>query len=166
MKTKVTLSLYSKIISAIIIIALAVGCVLCYSEPIASGVMLVILLSLLIGASIYSPLSVTATPEEVSVNSLMRRTYFPMKGIESATPFQPTMGAIRIFASGGFMGYWGEFREGDIGRYTAFYGRSSRCILLRLRNGAKYVIGTDDPAALADYINTHIPPATTQPNRN
>lgn len=53
-----------------------------------------------------------------------------MRDIERVELFQPTMGAIRIFASGGFMGYWGVFRESDIGRYYGFYGKASDCFLV------------------------------------
>lgn len=60
---------------------------------------------------------------------------------------QPTMGAIRICGSGGFFGWYGWFREGDIGKYFAYYGKSSDCFLVTLKDGRKYMLGcTDAPA--------------------
>ena len=79
-----------------------------------------------------------------------------MRNVESVELFMPTMGAIRIFASGGFMGYWGIFREGDIGRYYGFYGKASDCFLVRMKNGDKYVLGCENPKIMVDYINANI----------
>lgn len=79
-----------------------------------------------------------------------------MRNVKSAELFQPTMGSIRICASGGYMGYWGIFREGDIGQYTAFYGKASDCFLIRLKNGDKYVLGCEAPASMVDYIKSQI----------
>ncbi|MDE6272144.1 MAG: PH domain-containing protein [Muribaculaceae bacterium] len=86
----------------------------------------------------------------------MRRKKIQMRNVESVQLFQPTMGAIRIFGSGGFMGYWGIFREGDIGRYYGFYGKASDCFLIRMKNGDKYVIGCAQPGKMADYIRSQI----------
>ncbi len=79
-----------------------------------------------------------------------------MQNVASVELFQPTMGAIRICGSGGFMGYWGLFREGDIGRYYAFYGKASDCFLVRMKNGDKYVLGCDQPQKMVDYIESQI----------
>lgn len=77
-----------------------------------------------------------------------------MRDIERVELFQPTMGAIRIFASGGFMGYWGVFRESDIGRYYGFYGKASDCFLVKMKIGDKYVLGCDNPQKIVDYIES------------
>lgn len=79
-----------------------------------------------------------------------------MSEVENVELFQPTMGAIRICASGGFMGYWGTFREGDIGNYYAFYGKASDCFLVRMKNGKKYVLGCNQPDKMIDYIKSQI----------
>lgn len=79
-----------------------------------------------------------------------------MRDVESVELFQPTMGSIRICASGGFMGYWGIFREGDIGRYYGFYGKASDCFLVRLKNGDKYVLGCNNHDKMVDYIYSQI----------
>ena len=50
------------------------------------------------------------------------------------------MGARRLFGSGGFFGYWGIFKEGDVGRYAAYFGKASDCFLVRMKNGDKYVV--------------------------
>ncbi|WP_353738430.1 PH domain-containing protein [Paramuribaculum intestinale] len=62
-------------------------------------------------------------PESIFMGSLCKSRKISVRDIECVELFQPTMGAIRIFASGGFMGYWGVFRESDIGRYYVFLAR-------------------------------------------
>ena len=90
------------------------------------------------------------------MGSVFKRKRIPMCEVVSVELFQPTMGAIRIFGSGGYMGYWGIFREGDIGRYYAFYGKASDCFLVRTKNGDKYVLGCSNPEKMVDYINSQI----------
>ena len=76
-----------------------------------------------------------------------------MRMVENVDLFQPTMGTYRLFGSGGFMGYWGLFREGGIGRYAAYYGKASDCFLVKLRNGDKYVLGCTNPSGMVAYIS-------------
>ena len=75
------------------------------------------------------------------MGSLCKSRKISVRDIERVELFQPTMGAIRIFASGGFMGYWGVFRESDIGRYYVFFGKASDCFL-------------DNPQKIVDYIES------------
>lgn len=86
----------------------------------------------------------------------MRKQRLMMHNVESVELFQPTMGAIRIFGSGGYMGYWGIFRESDIGRYVAYYGKASDCFLVRMKNGDKYVLGCEHPRLMVNYISSQI----------
>jgi len=79
-----------------------------------------------------------------------------MADVNSVELFKPTMGAIRVCASGGFMGYWGIFKEGDIGKYTAYYAKASDCFLVRLNNGDQYVLGCKVPYKMVDYIKSQI----------
>lgn len=88
------------------------------------------------------------------MGSLCKSRKISVRDIERVELFQPTMGAIRIFASGGFMGYWGVFRESDIGRYYGFYGKASDCFLVKMKIGDKYVLGCDNPQKIVDYIES------------
>ena len=118
--------------------------------------LLVIYLILLVSSLFYGASYIKADNNNIIMGSILKCRKIPMQNLESIKLFQPTMGAIRIFASGGFMGYWGIFREGDIGRYYAFYGKASDCFLVRMKNGDKYVLGCDNPDKMVDYINSHI----------
>lgn len=94
-------------------------------------------------------------PEYIFMGSLCKSRKISVRDIECVELFQPTMGAIRIFASGGFMGYWGVFRESDIGRYYVFFlARLSDCFLVKMKIGDKYVLGCDNPQKIVDYIES------------
>lgn len=157
MKSNVRLSTYSLIITLAVTGALLAGCVVTFHETAAFFWLLAILLVLVGFSLIYAPISIYADDYEIGVRSVLRTHRIPMTDIESVELFQPTMGAIRVCASGGYMGYWGIFREGDVGRYEAYYGKSSDCFLVRMKNGDLYVLGCLNPQAMVDYINRRLP---------
>lgn len=66
------------------------------------------------------------------------------------------MGALRICGSGGFFGYWGWFKERDLGKYFAYYGKSSDCFLVTLKSGNKYMLGCTEPEEMVDFINKNL----------
>lgn len=99
---------------------------------------------------------IKADSNNIYLGSVFGSEKIPMSEVESVELFQPTMGALRICGSGGFMGYWGIYREGDIGKYYAFYGKASDCFLVRLNNGKQYVLGCNQPDKMVDYIKSQI----------
>ena len=54
------------------------------------------------------------------------------------------------------MGYWGLFKEGDVGNYIAFIGKSSDCFMIRMKNGDKYVLGCKNPKMMVTEIKKKI----------
>lgn len=159
MKSKVRLSRYSLVVTFVILVALFIACILTVRERIPFLILLSMYLILIVTGLIYAPVSICADTETIVLKSILRRRKLLLRDVESVQRFSPTMGAIRIIGSGGFMGYWGIFKEGDIGRYMAFYGKASDCFLLRLKNGDKYVPGCENPQAMADYIQSRLPAA-------
>lgn len=152
MKSKINLSLFSIVLTAITCLAFFIGCIATVHEEPFFFILLAIYLILIFCALFYGTAYIKATTDHVIMGSLLKSRKILVRNIESVELFQPTMGAIRIFASGGFLGYWGIFREGDIGRYYAFYGKASDCFLIRMKNGDKYVLGCENPSAMVDYI--------------
>lgn len=118
--------------------------------------LLFIYLILIVCALFYGASYIKADSDHVIMGSIFRKRKILIFNIKSVELFQPTMGAISICASGGFMGYWGIFKEGDIGRYYAFYGKASDCFIIYMKNGDKYILGCENPSAMVDYINSQI----------
>ena len=112
---------------------------------------------LLIISLCYCPLSVEVTNEAIMVNrALSFAKRLPLHEIESVKLCPPTMGAFRICGSGGFLGYWGWFRERDLGKYFAYHGKASDCFLVTMKNGRKYMLGCRNSREMVDYINSRI----------
>lgn len=101
----------------------------------------------------YAPLSVSVTASKgLVVRRPLTALRIPSEMISSVRRCPPTMGAMRICGSGGFMGYWGWFRERDLGRYFAYYGKSSDCFLVTLTDGRKYMIGCEAPDEILNQL--------------
>jgi len=156
MKSRVELSIYSSAITIVVIGLLLFGIYATSDNPDRCMLIAFITVAILAFAMFYCPLYISANEEELRVKSPLRSHKIPMRRIVNVGRFQPTMGSIHICGSGGFMGYWGMFREGDVGRYMAFYGKSSDCFIIRLDNGDKYVLGCGNPDAFVKYINLQI----------
>lgn len=156
MKSKIVYSGYSRGLTLVLTAAMLVICIIAFKEVVAFVILLSILLVLWLSSLLYGPWYIDVTPDYIIMGSLLRRKKLLMRDVESVQLFQPTMGALRLWASGGFMGYWGIFMEKDVGRYYAFYGKSSECFLVRMKNGDKYVLGCADPVKMVDYISGHL----------
>lgn len=155
MKSKIKLSSFSLWLTIIMLVVMVAACVATFDEPAVFYCLLPIPVILLVCIA-YAPLSIRVDNSYITVVRLLKNRKILMRNVESVQLFQPTLGAIRIWASGGFMGYWGIFREGDIGRYEAFYGKASDCFLVRMKNGDKYVLGCENPAAMVEFIKSKI----------
>ena len=154
MKSKIRLSKYALLLTIIVTIVLIVCCILTYKEEPIFWVILSILIVLLLFGLLYGPTQIIVNGEYLIIKSCLLKRHIRIRNIDSVELFQPTMGAIRICASGGYFGYWGMFREGDIGRYAGYYGRASDCFLIRMKNGDKYVLGCENPEEMVEYIKS------------
>lgn len=80
----------------------------------------------------------------------------PVSSIRRICLVSPTMSERRLFASGGYYGYWGWFSEATLGRYFAYYGKASDCFLVKLDDGRKYMLGCQDPAEIVEAITRQL----------
>lgn len=156
MRSNIRLSAYATIITLLIFTLMLIGCISVYGSHRNFFILLLICGVIVIYSLIYAPLAIELDSDRIRIISFLRKHSLPIDKVVSVELFQPTMGAIRLCASGGFMGHWGLYREGDIGRYMAFYGKSSDCFLIRMKNGDKYVLGCENPAAMVNYINSRV----------
>lgn len=156
MKSKIRYSRYVAVGTAVIFAVIFICCVAMVNEKPACYALLSIFLVLIFFALFYGVYYIKADASYVVLHSILWRKKILVRNIESVELFTPTMGAIRILGSGGFMGYWGLFKEGDIGRYYAFYGKSSDCFLVRMKNGDKYVLGCENPEKMVEYIKSQM----------
>ncbi len=155
MKSRVRLSTFSTIITIVVIAFLLLA--IYFSIGTYKFIPACVITVVLLGFSLwFSPLSISLDANKININSSLHIKSIPYDTIATVERFQPTMGAKRKLGSGGFMGYWGMFAEGDVGNYTAFYGKSSDCFLITLKDGGKYVLGCNDPDKMVNEIKRHL----------
>lgn len=159
MKRKVSLSTYSIIIS-ILGIAIFVGLMIVnlnhgidwLAYALAASLVLICSLSLF-----FTPLSISVEDGCLNINTALRVKSIPLSEIKDVSICPPTVAEKRIFASGGWFGYWGWFSEPSIGKYMAYYGKASDCFLVRLKNDKLYMLSCNDPLGMMEYINESLP---------
>lgn len=158
MKKKVSYSLFSQLITlAASAVFLTFGIMFLNDGHTFNGLFLIgALLLCAVFSLFYAPVSIEADKDYLRIRRPLRSTLIPLSNIESVSYAPPTMGARRICASGGFMGYWGWFNERTTGNYFGYFGRSSQTFLIILRNGRRYMIGCDDNHEMADFIAQHL----------
>jgi len=89
----------------------------------------------------YMPLSVTVNDVDLCVNRTLCAKRIPLKEI----------GEIKRMTA-----YWGWFKEKNLGKYFAYYGKESDCFFVRLKDGRQYVLGCDNPDAIVNHIKSKI----------
>lgn len=157
MESKVKLSTFSLLLTLVLTAVLIAAVAFFLRNHEDKGIIgAVILFFMLVSGWVYGPVTIAADEKSVIIKSVLRRQRLDISNIKSVELFQPTMGSIRIFGSGGYMGYWGIFREGVIGRYVAYYGKASDCFLIGMKNGDKYVLGCENPEEMVNFINSKI----------
>lgn len=153
MKQRVDLSTFS-FIATVVTMVIFIFLIFYNHPPLHIQIPLIAVLVIISIVSLfYTPVSIGADEDAIYIIRSLRTKIIPLSEVKSVRLCPPTMGAIKICASGGFMGYWGWFRERDLGKYFAYYGRSSDCFLVELHNGRKYMLGCRNPKNMVEYIN-------------
>jgi hypothetical protein len=92
----------------------------------------------------------------------------PLSAIREVRELPPQVSFIRIGGSGGWYGYYGEFKSRDLGQVTMYATRSDDRVLLAT-DGRNYVITPASPAAFVADLESrlvalnygaHLPAAT------
>ena len=154
MKQRVILSSFSLVVT-IISNAVLVFAMFFNNTPAYIQIILGIVWGVTVLASLfYMPLSISADKAAIYISRSLKIKAIPIQDVASVKICPPTMGAIRICGSGGFFGYWGWFKERDLGKYFAYYGKSSDCFLVELKNGRKYMLGCQNAPKMVQYIQS------------
>lgn len=155
MKRKVNLSTYSVIFSFVVLLFLL--WLLYYSQSAGLTITIgVIIISWLFLVGLYMPLSVSAENDGIVVKRAFKKKMIPYDQIKDIKLCPPTMAERRLLGSGGFFGYWGWFRENDLGKYFAYYGKASDCFLVRLKDGSQYMLGCESPSEIVNRVKSII----------
>lgn len=155
MKRKVNLSTYSVILSFAALIVLL--WLLYYSENDGMTITIgVVIISCLFLVGLYMPLYISTENDALVVKRAFKKKRIFYREIDDIRLCPPTMAERRLLGSGGFFGYWGWFRENDLGKYFAYYGKASDCFLVRLKDGSQYMLGCESPSEIVNHVKSGI----------
>lgn len=155
MKSKVKTSTFSSILTIAVTAILVYALYDTYGTS-KFGLIAFLVILLWAFALMYAPIRVELVEDRLIMRHPFKKTKLRLEDISAIEPYQPTMGEIRILGSGGYFGHWGIFRAGDIGKYTGYYGKSSDCFLIRMKNGDKYVFGCQNASEMIETVNQRI----------
>jgi len=102
----------------------------------------------------FYPMEVKVGNGKLAIAFSLRNKSIPLEKITRAEPYQVTMNFVRIFGSGAFFGWWGWFRNQELGRFMVYATELDHVFLIELKNGKKYVISCSDPKAMCDAISS------------
>lgn len=106
-----------------------------------------------VAAAFFSPTRIIVTDTNLIIKFSLRSKVIPLAEIESAAPYQRTMNFVRTFGSGGYYGWWGRFRNQELGKFFVYATNLRRLILITTRSGRKYILSCTDPTPLLAKIN-------------
>lgn len=152
MKSKVKLSVFSTVLTAVVIIAIVVGIFTSTRDVKESVILSVILAGMILCGLFYCPASIEAAGDSLLIRRVLKTKRIPYTQIASVDRCYPSAGGLRLCGSGGFMGYWGYFSDIVIGTYFGYYGNHNQCILIRLKNGKQYVVSCCGPDEMVAAI--------------
>lgn len=154
---KVNLSKTAKKITAIYFVAIAICvCVLLLTTDPVNGstgdkVTFWSLLALTVGVTVYAvamwPRSITVGNGRLTLNKGIGRLSLPLKDITAIERASGFGFDIRLFGSGGVLGYTGWFLNAKAGRYMSYVGEYSDAFLVRTA-GRNYVMSSERPDEL------------------
>lgn len=161
MNSKVKLSTLSIIITAAVAGLMVFLAFASFQDKQSFYVLVSLILILIISGLFFAPVAIAADGKEVMIKAPLNKLSIPMEDIASVEYFQPMMSPvrtmrIRLFASGGFLGYWGVFYDPVIGKFNGYFGDSKSCFLLTKKNGDKYVLGCEKSEEMVKYIQNQL----------
>ena len=132
--------------------AVTVLCVVTSPGGIANFIAPVALLLCVIVCYGYFPRRIEVAADALTVRRGIGSRKISLSTIVSAERYDGMKTDIRIFGNGGFLGFTGWF-AGDRGRYFAYVGSLSDCVMVTTASGRKYVMSCDRPDELVAEVN-------------
>lgn len=156
MKSKVKLSVYSVIVTLVVIIAFAIGIISLWSMKMEWFLFVFLFLGLICSSMFYFPISIESDHSSLKIHRLLKTKVLAYSDIAKAERCYPSSGGLRLLGSGGFMGYWGYFSDIIIGTYFGYFGDKNQCIQIKLKDGKQYVISCENPDKMLKCITGRI----------
>lgn len=116
----------------------------------------VVILAALIYLMCLAPLRLEADEGALFVKRMGRTLCLPYSEIVSVEPYRLRGTEVRLWGSGGFMGYTGLFYRKDIGRFHAYVGAWRQAFLVTTRSGRRYVLSCEGRDEMVALLRKHV----------
>ena len=104
--------------------------------------------------ALFAPLGYEVNPEAVVIRRLLRNVVIPLETIREVRRVESgEIGfAVRLFASGGFLGWFGLFFSHNLRRFWAYAGNRDDLVLVTQADGTRIVISPHPPDAFLETV--------------
>lgn len=156
----VRLDMMSKVITMIIMTILLVLCLMPVWYPAATLLVSILSVAVLVLLLWDAPLRVGYYRDCLYIRKVAGHTRIPFADIEKAQRLSNPDLSWRVFGSGGFMGYFGIFRNRALGKFKVYVGCPADSVLLTMNSDTfRYrhlLFSCDSPDDMLDGINAHL----------
>lgn len=109
------------------------------------GLIVVILILTIIPYFMLSaPLSIAVDKKYLIINKFIGKLKISRVDIDAVDIYISNGLEARLFGSGGFFGYVGQFYSKQFGKYTAYVGDYKQTFSLTMKNGKKYLLSCEN----------------------
>ena len=116
-----------------------------------------ILLPILVICGVYySPMFIEVNHTHLYITRLLRKKAIALSDIESVSRYERTMNFARFCGGGGFFGFWGWYRNQELGKFFVYATRLDQLVLVKLKSGRKYVLSCENADKMADAVNHYL----------
>ena len=129
---------------------------------ISRGIILVIFNSVIGITVLQTPRFVKTCDKKILLKKIYGKFEINYSEIQAVAPFNPGL-SLRVFGSGGFLGFLGIFSSEKYGWYKSYIGNAKQSFLIITKNNKKYVFSCENSEEVIRTIKQHIENAEKQP---
>ena len=120
-----------------------------------AGIVLVIF-NIIIGFTIlHTPLFVKINDKNILLKKIYGKFEINYSDIQSIEPFYSSFD-LRMFGSGGFLGFIGIFSNDRYGWYKSYVGNPKQSFIIITKNNRKYVFSCENREEVINTVKQHI----------
>ena len=136
------------------ILLLSAFFVVCLTTGFEFWYMLLLLIIIFGIAYLYRPLEYSIEQASLSIKRPINTVEIALNDIKKVTPLTDTdLGmAIRLFASGGFCGYYGFFYSFKLGKMWWYVTQRKNYVLIQTTNNTQYLLSPNEPQDLINAL--------------
>lgn len=149
---------FTRIMTVFILIIYVALCVLLllHTQSWRERIILYLLPLILFPCLFWAPNRIGLEKDRLVLRKLIGTFHIELNQIADVGVYDEKELNLRLFGSGGFLGYLGIFRNKSLGKYMAYVGDSSQAFWVKTKNGKCYMFSCEDRDLLLASIRKEI----------